>query len=65
MRGIVSNAIPSVSNNTEEAKPYQFERDEIIPEFDEFTQMLVPTQNVQREGRQMKTLHIHNAFYLR
>lgn len=25
----------------EEAKPYQFERDEIIPEFDEFTQMLV------------------------
>ena len=27
--------------NIEEAKPYQFERDEIIPEFDEFTQMLV------------------------
>jgi hypothetical protein len=26
--------------NIEEAKPYQFERDEIIPEFDEFTQML-------------------------
>jgi hypothetical protein len=23
-----------------EAKPYQFERDEIIPEFNEFTQML-------------------------
>ena len=23
-----------------EAKPYEFERDEIIPEFDEFTQML-------------------------
>jgi hypothetical protein len=25
----------------EEAKPYQFERDEYIPEFNEFTQMLV------------------------
>lgn len=24
----------------EEAKPYQFERDEYIPEFNEFTQML-------------------------
>jgi hypothetical protein len=25
---------------TPEAKPYEFEKDEIIPEFDEFTQML-------------------------
>ena len=26
--------------NIEEAKPYQIEKDEFIPEFDEFTQML-------------------------
>jgi len=28
-------------NEMPEAKPYQFERDEYIPEFNEFTQMLV------------------------
>ena len=27
--------------NTQEATPYQFEKDEYIPEFNEFTQMLV------------------------
>lgn len=35
--------------NTEEAKPYQFERDEYIPEFNEFTQML--TQRRMYKGR--------------
>jgi hypothetical protein len=27
-------------NNLPEARPYQFERDEFIPHFDEYTQML-------------------------
>jgi hypothetical protein len=27
-------------NNLPEARPYQFERDEFIPEFDQYTQML-------------------------
>lgn len=35
--------------NTEEAKFYQFERDEYIPEFNEFTQML--TQRRMYKGR--------------
>lgn len=28
-------------NKLPEAKPYQFERDEFIPDFDEYTQMLI------------------------
>ena len=34
----------------EEAKPYEFERDQIIPEFDEFTQMLYQRRMYKGRG---------------
>jgi hypothetical protein len=35
---------------TPEAEPYKFERDEFIPEFDEFTQMLVQRRMYRGRG---------------
>lgn len=35
---------------TPEAKPYQFERDQFIPEFDEFTQMLYQRRMYKGRG---------------
>jgi hypothetical protein len=35
-------------NNLPEARPYQYERDEIIPHFDEYTQMLTQRKTKQK-----------------
>lgn len=37
----VKKALRKTKDETPEATPYKFERDEYRPEFDEFTQMLV------------------------
>ena len=39
-RHCVKKALRKTINETPEATPYKFERDEYRPEFDEFTQML-------------------------
>lgn len=36
----VKKALRKTNNETPEATPYQFERDQYVPEFNEFTQML-------------------------
>jgi hypothetical protein len=35
-------------NKLPEARPYEFERDEIIPHFDEYTQMLTQRKTKQK-----------------
>ena len=35
-------------NNLPEARPYEFERDEFIPHFDEYTQMLTQRKTKQK-----------------
>jgi hypothetical protein len=35
-------------NNLPEARPYEFERDEFIPEFDQYTQMLTQRKTKQK-----------------
>jgi hypothetical protein len=37
---LVKKSLTKSKQETPEATPYQFERDQFIPEFDEFTQML-------------------------
>ena len=37
---LVKKSLRKSKQETPEATPYQFERDQFIPEFDEFTQML-------------------------
>ena len=47
---VVRKSLKRKQKETPEATPYQFERDQFIPEFDEFTQMLYQRRMYKGRG---------------